>query len=306
MGQDVFRSDVLAGKSILVTGGGSGLGRQISKALAAKGAAVHICGRRASVLEEAVREISTDAGPTVRAHVCDIREPDAVEEMMDAIWAGGPLTGLVNNAAANFIAPSKTLSPRGFRAITSTVMDGSFHVTLSAGKRWIARGLKGSVVSNLVTWVWTGSAFVVPSAMAKTALHAMTMSLAVEWGPYGIRLNAVAPGPFPTEGAWEKLNPIPDAASSATSAASVPLRRFGELAELQNLLVFLLSDGCDYLTGQTIAVDGGQHLAGPATFADLTRMSDAQWQAARDAIEQSSQRDKAKRSQRVPQSSADR
>jgi NAD(P)-dependent dehydrogenase (short-subunit alcohol dehydrogenase family) len=295
--QDVFRSDALAGKSILVTGGGSGLGKEISKALAAKGAAVHICGRRPSVLEAAVREIGSAGGLPVRAHVCDIREPEAVEATMDAIWASGPLTGLVNNAAANFIAPSQTLSARGFRAITSTVMDGSFHVTLAAGKRWIAQGLKGSVVSNLVTWVWTGSAFVVPSAMAKTALHAMTMSLAVEWGPYGIRLNATAPGPFPTEGAWEKLNPIPEAASSATSAQTVPLRRFGQIAELQNLLVFLLSDACDYLTGQTIAIDGGQHLAGPATFADLAGMSEAQWQAAREAIQQSTQRDKANRSQ---------
>jgi NAD(P)-dependent dehydrogenase (short-subunit alcohol dehydrogenase family) len=297
MTEDVFRSDVLAGKSILVTGGGSGLGKEISKALAAKGASVHICGRRAKVLEEAVREISAGSAHPARAHVCDIREPDAVEAMLDTIWASGPLTGLVNNAAANFIAPTKTLSPRGFRAITSTVMDGTFHVTLAAGKRWIAQGLKGSVVSNLVTWVWTGSAFVVPSAMAKAALHAMTMSLAVEWGPYGIRLNATAPGPFPTEGAWEKLNPLPETASSATSVATVPLRRFGKITELQNLLVFLLSDACDYLTGQTIAIDGGQHLAGPATFADLARMSDTQWQAAREAIQQSTQRDKAIRSE---------
>jgi NAD(P)-dependent dehydrogenase (short-subunit alcohol dehydrogenase family) len=296
MTQDVFRIDVLAGKSILVTGGGSGLGKEISKALAAKGAVVHICGRRSSVLKEAAREIGADRGMPVHAHVCDIREPEAVDAMIDAIWAHGPLTGLVNNAAANFIAPSKTLSPRGFRAITSTVMDGSFHVTLAVGKRWIAQGLKGSVVSNLVTWVWTGSAFVVPSAMAKTALHAMTMSLAVEWGPHGIRLNATAPGPFPTEGAWGKLNPIPETTSSVTSASTVPLRRFGTMPELQNLLIFLLSDACDYLTGQTIAIDGGQHLAGPATFADLAGLTDAQWDAAREAIQQSTQRDKADRS----------
>jgi NAD(P)-dependent dehydrogenase (short-subunit alcohol dehydrogenase family) len=215
--------------------------------------------------------------------------------MLNDIWAVGPLTGLVNNAAANFIAPTKELSPKGFRAVTSTVLDGTFFVTLAAGKRWIAGGLKGSVVSNLVTWVWTGSAFVVPSAMAKTALHAMTMSLAVEWGPYGIRLNATAPGPFPTQSAWEKLNPIADSRSSATSAETVPLRRFGQMQELQNLIVFLLSDGCDYLTGQTIAIDGGQHLAGPGTFADLSAMSDAQWRAAREAIMKSSDRDKAQR-----------
>jgi NAD(P)-dependent dehydrogenase (short-subunit alcohol dehydrogenase family) len=293
---EVFRSDALRGKSILVTGGGSGLGKEISRALVEKGATVHICGRRANVLQAAVQEIASNGDSAVHAHVCDIRDPEAVDTMLDAIWSSGPLTGLVNNAAANFIAPSKTLSPRGFRAVTSTVMDGSFHVTLATGKRWIADGLKGSVVSNLVTWVWTGSAFVVPSAMAKTALHAMTMSLAVEWGPYGIRLNATAPGPFPTDGAWEKLNPIPEAASSATTAHTVPLRRFGQIPELQNLIIFLLSDACDYLTGQTIALDGGQHLAGPSTFADLAGMSDAQWEKAREAIQQSTQRDKANRS----------
>jgi len=292
---DIFRSDVLAGKSILVTGGGSGLGLEISKALAAKGATVHICGRRANVLEEAAAEIAQGAAGKVHWHTCDIRDADQVDALVEAMWKVGPVTSLVNNAAANFIAPTKGLSPRGFRAITSTVMDGSFHVTLALGKRWIDEGIKGSVVSNLVTWVWTGSAFVVPSAMAKTALHAMTMSLAVEWGPYGIRLNATAPGPFPTESAWEKLNPIPDAKSSATSDETVPLRRYGAMPELQNLITFLLSDGCDYLTGQTIAIDGGQHLAGPGTFADLTGMTDAQWQTARQAIEQSTQRDKANR-----------
>jgi NAD(P)-dependent dehydrogenase (short-subunit alcohol dehydrogenase family) len=296
MGTDIFRGDALAGKSVLVTGGGSGLGKEISKALLAKGATVHICGRREAVLDAAVAELA-QAMPATKAyrHICDIREPDQIDAMLNDIWAVGPLTGLVNNAAANFIAPTKELSPKGFRAVTSTVLDGTFFVTLAAGKRWIAGGLKGSVVSNLVTWVWTGSAFVVPSAMAKTALHAMTMSLAVEWGPYGIRLNATAPGPFPTQSAWEKLNPIADSRSSATSAETVPLRRFGQMQELQNLIVFLLSDGCDYLTGQTIAIDGGQHLAGPGTFADLSAMSDAQWRAAREAIMKSSERDKAQR-----------
>jgi NAD(P)-dependent dehydrogenase (short-subunit alcohol dehydrogenase family) len=295
MNTDIFRDGALDGKSILITGGGGGLGKEIAKALSGKRAKVHICGRRPRVLEEAAAEISLGAARPATFHVCDVRDADQVEAMMDAIWAEGPLTGLVNNAAANFIAPSKDLSPRGFRAITSTVMDGSFHVTLAAGKRWIAGGLKGSVVSNLVTWVWTGSAFVVPSAMAKTALHAMTMSLAVEWGRYGIRLNATAPGPFPTEGAWEKLNPIPDATSSATRPDTVPLGRYGQIQELQNLIIFLLSDGCDYLTGQTIAIDGGQHLAGPSTFADLTSLTDEQWRVAREAIQRASQRDKAQR-----------
>ncbi|CAN5427672.1 SDR family oxidoreductase [soil metagenome] len=293
MVQDIFRADILADKSILVTGGGGGLGREIAQALAAKGATVHICGRRGALLKTAAAEIAAATGSKVLPHVCDMRDADSVDAMMDAIWAESPLTGLLNNAAANFISPTKDLSARGFRAVTSTVMDGSFHATLSAGKRWIAQGLPGSVVSNLVTWVWTGSAFVVPSAMAKTALHAMTMSLAVEWGRYGIRLNATAPGPFPTESAWEKLNPLPDTQSSATNCDTVPLGRFGEMAELQNLIIFLMSDGCNYLTGQTIAIDGGQHLAGPGTFADLTALSDEQWAKARESIAESTAKAKA-------------
>ncbi|MCB2049865.1 MAG: SDR family oxidoreductase [Novosphingobium sp.] len=289
----IFRDDALANKVILITGGGGGLGKEIATAMSALGAKVHICGRRLGMLEEAANAISEKTGGVVKAHACDVRDADAVDVMIEGIWQDAPLTGLVNNAAANFISPTKDLSARGFRAITSTVMDGSFHATLSCGKRWIDQGIKGSVVSNLVTWVWTGSAFVVPSAMAKTALHAMTMSLASEWGPYGIRLNATAPGPFPTPEAWEKLNPLPDTQSSATNCDTIPLRRFGNMPELTNLIAFLLSDGCDYLTGQTIAIDGGQHLAAPSTFADLTNMTDDQWRAAREAIEASTAKSKA-------------
>jgi NAD(P)-dependent dehydrogenase (short-subunit alcohol dehydrogenase family) len=282
--QRLFASDALAGKRILVTGGGGGLGLEIARAYAAHGAAVHISGRRKDVLESAARDLGAETGASVRAHVCDVRDPEAVDAMIEAASAEGPLTGLVNNAAANFVAPTKTLSPNGYRAIAATVMDGSFYATLAVGKRWIEQGLCGSVVSNLVTWIWTGSAYVTPSAMAKAALHAMTMSLAVEWAPYGIRLNAIAPGPFPTPGAWAKLNPMTETQSSATSAESVPMRRFGEMHELANLHVFLMSDACDYLTGATIPLDGAQHLAGPGTFADLMRVSDADWARVRDAL----------------------
>ena len=292
---DIFKHDALADQSILVTGGGSGLGREIARGLSARGAVVHICGRRAALLEAAAAEIRAETGGVVHAHPCDIRDADAVDAMIEAIWQDAPLSGLFNNAAANFIAPTKDLSARGFRAVTATVIDGTFFATLSCGKRWIRDGIAGAVVSNLTTWVWTGSAFVVPSAMGKTAIDAMTKSLAVEWGPYGIRLNAVAPGPFPTEGAWEKLNPIPDTQSSATDSATVPLRRFGELPELCNLVTFLLSDACRYLTGQTIAIDGGQHLAGPGTFADLTRLTGEQWDAARAAISASVAKEKSQR-----------
>ena len=292
---DIFKQDVLAGKAILVTGGGSGLGREIARSLSARGAVVHICGRRQALLDETAAQISAATGGAGHAHACDIRDADAVDAMIEAIWQTGPLSGLFNNAAANFIAPTKDLSARGFRAVTSTVIDGTFYTTLSCGKRWIRDGIAGAVVSNLTTWVWTGSAFVVPSAMGKTAIDAMTKSLAVEWGPYGIRLNAVAPGPFPTEGAWEKLNPIPDTQSSATNCETVPLRRFGDMPELCNLITFLLSDGCNYLTGQTIAIDGAQHLAGPGTFADLTNLTGEQWDAARAAIAGSVAKEKAQR-----------
>lgn len=291
----MFRDDVLAGKSVLVTGGGGGLGKEIARDLSAKGATVHICGRRQSLLDETVGEISRETGGSVHAHVCDIRDADAVDAMVETIWEAAPLTGLVNNAAANFLTPTKDLSARGFRAVTATVIDGTFHATLSCGRRWIRDGLPGSIVSNLTTWVWTGSAFVVPSAMGKTAIHAMTMSLAAEWGPYNIRLNATAPGPFPTDGAWGKLNPIPDTQSSATDCDTVPMRRFGRMHELTNLITFLLADGCEYITGQTIAIDGGQHLAGPGTFADLARLTPEQWQAAREAIASSVTKEKSQR-----------
>jgi len=174
-------------------------------------------------------------------------------------------------------------------------MDGSFFTTLACGKRWIADGLPGSVVSNLVTWVWTGSAFVVPAAMAKAAVHAMTMSLAVEWGPHGIRVNAVAPGPFPTENAWAKLNPLGTAKGVATEADQIPLRRHGRMDELRNLMIFLMSDGCDFITGQTIAIDGGHHLAAPSTFAGLSDMTDEDWKRAREAIAASVAKEKAGR-----------
>ncbi len=291
----IFKDDALAGKAVLVTGGGGGLGREMAHALSALKARVHICGRRDALLQQSAAEITAATGVEVVPHACDIRDADAVDAMIEDIWKDSPLTGLVNNAAANFIAPTKDLSARGFRAITSTVMDGSFNATLSCGKRWIRDEIPGSVVSMLTTWVWTGSAFVVPSAMAKGAIHAMTMSLAAEWGPYGIRLNATAPGPFPTEGAWDKLNPIPDTQSSATNCETVPMRRFGRMPELTNLVAYLLSDASPYLTGQTIAIDGGQHLAGPGTFADLTNLTPEQWIAAREAIAASVAREKSQR-----------
>lgn len=287
-----YRSDVLAGKRILVTGGGTGLGKEMSVGFAAHGAHVAICGRREQVLEEACREIEDRSGGTAEYRVVNIRDAEAVDAMVADLWQGGPLTGLVNNAGANFIAPTESISHRAYDAVRATVMDGSFYATHACGKRWIEGGTPGTVISNLVTWVWSGSAFVVPCAMAKTAIHAMTMSLAAEWGPKGVRLNAVAPGPFPTENAWEKLNPIPGASVGATQSDKVPMRRYGEMDELRNMMIFLMLDECSYVNGATIPIDGGHRLTAPSTFADLSEMSDDDWEAAREALRQSAEKER--------------
>ncbi|MES2360686.1 MAG: SDR family oxidoreductase [Pseudomonadota bacterium] len=292
-----FRADALAGKRILITGGGTGLGKELARQFAAQGASVHICGRREAVLQEAIAELQATAqhGGSAQYHLCDVRDADQIDTMVENIWQGGPLTGLVNNAAANFISPSVEISPRGFEAVRSTVMDGALFATLACGRRWIAQGLPGSVVSMLVTWVWTGSAYVLPSVMAKTAVHAMTMSLAVEWGRHNIRVNAVAPGPFPTESAWEKLAPIPKANVGAASKDEVPMQRFGRMHELCNLLTFLQADGCEYLTGQNIALDGGHHLAAPSTFAALGRLTPDDWAEAKSLVRSRAEKEKAQR-----------
>jgi NAD(P)-dependent dehydrogenase (short-subunit alcohol dehydrogenase family) len=292
-----FTPDVLAGKRILVTGGGTGLGKGVSRHLVEHGAEVHIWGRRQEVLEEAAAEISASRPGTVHVQTVDVRKADLVDEAIGEIWEShGPLTGLINNAAANFIAPTKSITPRAFEAISSTVMNGSFNTTHACGRRWIEEGIRGSVVSTLTSWVWTGSPFVVPSAMAKAAVHAMTMSLAVEWGRYGIRLNAIASGPIPTDYAWEMLNPTSKSSVGATQADQVPMQRFGTIEELANLDIFLLSDACEYLTGHTIAMDGGQHLAGPGTFAGLSSLTDEDWAEIRAQSEAASAASKAQRS----------
>ncbi len=287
-----FKNDVLKGKRILVTGGGTGLGKEMSVGFAVHGAHVAICGRREQVLADACAEIAERSGGTAEYRVVNIRDAEAVDEMVGDLWRGGHLTGLVNNAGANFIAPTETISHRAYEAVRATVMDGSFYATHSCGKRWIAEKVRGTVISNLVTWVWSGSAYVVPCAMAKTAIHAMTMSLASEWGPKGIRLNAVAPGPFPTENAWEKLNPIPGSSVGATQSDKVPMRRFGEMDELRNLLVFLMLDECAYVNGATIPIDGGHRLTAPSTFADLSAMSDQDWANARDTLRKSADKER--------------
>lgn len=295
----MFRNDLLKGKRILVTGGGTGLGREMADEYAKLGATVYICGRRGSVVEEAARELSKTHNARVTALECDIRVPDAVDDMMTRVFNEGPLDGLVNNAAGNFISRTKDLSPNGFNAIANIVFHGTFYVTLAAGKRWIEHRHKANVISILTTWVWNGGPFTVPSAMSKAGINIMTKSLAVEWAPHNIRLNAIAPGPFPTKGAWERLNPgnlRSDVMGSETnSAAGNPMGRVGEMIELRNLAAFLMADGCDYLTGETIAIDGGGFLAGGGNFSQLSKLGDNEWEAIRNMIKSANDKDRVKR-----------
>lgn len=290
----MFSEGLLRGRRILVTGGGTGLGKGMAERFLMLGAEIFICGRRKSVCEATAAELTAKHGGKVGVYGVDIRDAAAVDAMVADIFAAGPLTDLINNAAGNFISRTEDLSPRGFDAIANIVMHGTFYVTHAIGRRWIAGGHPGNVVSIVVTWVRNGSPYVVPSAMSKSAIHAMTMSLATEWGRHGIRLNAIAPGEIPTEGAGKRLNP--GGSPGARTERVNPMGRVGRMEELQNLATFLIADGCDWLTGQTIALDGGQSLATGGNFYELREWSDAQWQAAREAIKVQNEKDRAQRS----------
>ena len=289
----MFSQGLFTGKKILITGGGTGLGKAVAERLLGLGGEIAICGRRKSVCDATAEELMKAHGGTVKAYGVDIRDAAAVDAMVEEIFREGPLTSLVNNAAGNFIARTEDISPRGFDAIANIVMHGTFYVTQAVGKRWIKGRHRGSVVSITVTWTRNGGPFVVPSAMSKAAIQAMTMSLATEWGRYGVRLNAIAPGEIPTEGMSKRLNP--GAEPGAETAAINPLGRVGRLEELQNLAAFMLSDGCEWLTGETIAMDGAQALATGGNFYELRKWGDAEWKAAREAIEAQNARDRAAR-----------
>jgi NAD(P)-dependent dehydrogenase (short-subunit alcohol dehydrogenase family) len=294
----MFRPGLMKGQRVLITGGGTGLGKVMAEACVALGGDVVIWGRRGGVVEDAAKEINDahgDQGGRCTGMACDIRVPEAIHDAMDQVWAGGPLTGLVNNAAGNFISRTEDLSPRGFDAIANIVFRGSFFVTLDAGKRWLAEGRKASVISILTTWVWHGGPFTVPSAMSKAGLNVMTQSLAVEWGNRGVRFNAIAPGPFPTEGMSARLNPTGGGMLAEKQDPMIPLGRNGEMRELANLAVYLLHPLSAYVNGQTIAIDGGSHLAGGGGFARLSAWGDAEWEAARNAIKATNEQDRAKR-----------
>lgn len=298
-----FADNLLAGQRVLVTGGGTGLGAAMAEALLAGGADVVICGRRKAVCDERVAEWGRRfPGRHAIAYQLDIRDAAAVEAMVAAIWTKAPLTGLVNNAAGNFVARSHEMSPRGFDAVANIVLHGTFYVTQAVGRRWIAQASDGewqrgeplrSVVSIITTWVRNGSPFVVPSAMSKAGIDVMTKSLAVEWARYGIRLNCIGPGEIPTEGMSKRLNPGDQSGETSVLSARIPAGRMGEMTELQNLATFLLAPGmCDYLTGEAIMMDGANALATGGNFYDLDGWTDEQWAAARQHIEAQNARDK--------------
>ena len=292
----MFKPDLFKGKRFLVTGGGTGLGRMMMEKFVELGADCVICGRRGGVLEETAAQVmAKNPGRRVDVHSVDIRVATAVEEMIERIWATGPLDWLVNNAAGNFISQTKDLSPRAFDAIANIVLHGTFYMTNACGKRWIAEKRKASVLSILTTWVWTGSPFVVPSAMSKAGVAVMTQSLAVEWARHGIRLNAIAPGPFPTEGAWARLNPLKEDDDNRYSTRN-PMGRVGRPSELANMAAFLMSEEVEYINGEVIAIDGAMGLMGNGTFSSMMAYSEADWQRIREQIQSANASDKAKRS----------
>jgi NAD(P)-dependent dehydrogenase (short-subunit alcohol dehydrogenase family) len=267
---DDFADDLLADHHIVVTGGGTGLGRAMALRFAALGARVTINGRRPDPLADTVADVEAEGG-TAEGISCNVRDAEAVQAFFDeAEERQGPVTALVNNAAANFLAPTEDISPNGFDAIVKTNLYGSFYCTQACGRRWLEREEGGVVLSIATTYAETGSAYVVPSAMSKAGIVAMTRSLAAEWGSAGIRLNAIAPGPFPTEGAWDRL--VPSEELAQTMRERIPARRFGEPEELADLASFLLSDLSGYMNGEVVTYDGGEALAAGGQFNTFTRM----------------------------------
>ncbi len=279
----MFRRDLFVGKSVVVTGGGTGLGKAMARRFAELGADVAILGRRRDVLEEAAAEIGAASGHPPRPVPCDIRDPDAIEAAFDAVFATQPPDVLVNNAAASFIARTETLSHRAADAVFATVLHGTFYGTLAAGKRWLAAGRRATVLSIVSPNAETGSPYVVPSAMGKAGVLAMTRSLAVEWGGRGIRFVAIAPGSFPTPGAWRRVVPREDLARRFET--NNPLGRPGQHEELADLAVYLVSDRASYINGECVTIDGGRSLKGAAGFSFLEELTEAEWAALRPAAD---------------------
>jgi NAD(P)-dependent dehydrogenase (short-subunit alcohol dehydrogenase family) len=281
----MFSPDLLANKRILITGGGTGLGKAMAHRFLQLGATVYICGRRAEVLSQTAAELSaaqplTATNSPIHALPCDVRNLDAVEGMIDEIWQTAPLDILVNNAAGNFIARTEELSPRAWDSVIGIVLLGTLHCTMACGRRWLKSSHPGTVLSISATYAPVGSAYVVPSAVSKAGVEALTRSLAVEWGNRGIRMNAIAPGPIPTQGAFSRVLPRPDLEALALDRN--PMHRFGTTEELSNLAAFLVSDGSSYINGEVIRMDGGEFLQGAGEFSALGRaLTNEDWESLR-------------------------
>ncbi len=270
--QPMLKDNALAGRTILVTGGGTGLGRSMSKYFLELGANVIITSRKIDVISQTAQELENETGGKVLAVACDVRNYEQVEQVIAAgIERFGKIDGLVNNAAGNFISPTERLSNRAFDTIVDIVLKGTYNCTLALGKIWIKEGIKGSMLNITTTYAWTGSGYVVPSACAKAGVLALTRSLGVEWAKYGIRTNAIAPGPFPTKGAWDRLFPK-QFVEMYKPEAFVPLKRVGEHQELANLAAFLMSDFSGFITGEVITIDGGEWLNSGGEFNRLDMM----------------------------------
>ncbi len=274
----MLRDDALKGKTIVVTGGGSGLGKAMTRYFLELGANVAITSRNLEKLENTAKELEAETGGTCLPLQCDVRHYDQVEAMLEATVAKfGKVDSLLNNAAGNFISPTERLSANAFDTIIDIVLKGSKNCTLAFGKHWIDKKEEDKTILNIVTtYAWTGSAYVVPSATAKAGVLAMTRSLAVEWAKYGIRSNAIAPGPFPTKGAWDRLLPG-DLKEKFDLAKKVPLKRVGEHQELANLAAYMLSDFSAYVNGEVITIDGGEWLKGAGQFNLLEAIPEEMW-----------------------------
>ncbi len=283
MPETMLRPDALKGRTIVITGGGTGLGRSMAETLLRLGANVCITSRKLETLEATARELEAATGGTVLPVACDVRNHLDVDKLVAEVMARfGSCDALINNAAGNFISPTERLSPKAFEVIIGIVLQGTINCTLAFGKYWIAKGERDKAVLNITTtYAWTGSGYVVPSACAKAGVLALTRSLAVEWAKYGIRNNAIAPGPFPTKGAWDRLLPG-ELMERFSLAKRVPLGRMGEHHELSDLVSYLVSPFSAYVNGEVVTIDGGEWLKGAGQFSQLEAVEPGMW----DAIEQ--------------------
>lgn len=287
----MLRDDALKGKTIIVTGGGTGLGKSMSRYFLQLGANVTICSRRQAVIDQTAQELMHETGGVVLAVQCDVRNPMEIENVIaQTVEKFGRVDGLLNNSAGNFISPTERLSYKAFDTVVDIVLRGTYYFTLAVGKYWIENNIKGTVLNISTTYATTGSGYVVPSAVAKGGALIMTKSLAAEWGKYGIRLNCIAPGPFPTKGAWERLFPEP-LASLMDPTGRIPLKRVGEHQELANLAAYLMSDFSGYITGECITIDGGEVLSN-GEFNHLEQVTPDMWDMIGETIKQANRASK--------------